>query len=228
MSRYNLLNSLRAVQLFLDRNLVTRYDISDITDIKAFNIIDKPGDTAILELNIQPLLFEFNRYSFAEYLYDSINKLYNYIESRPRIHHIVLDIQIPSIIYANIIDLKNMIELFRGIIHMVYYDQIRLHFNDMNKTATILMNYILDILSNLTYTIPLLYVSITGEYQNDIPTKHKLTDKSIDVDTLQLETNGIDIPMSLSEWIVSKINFRRLVGDTVKDVYYDQDRYEKL
>jgi hypothetical protein len=43
-----------------------------------------------------------------------------------------------------------------------------------------------------------------------------------------LELVGADIPMSLSEWIVSKINFRRLVGDTVKDVYYDQDKYEKL
>lgn len=224
MSRDNLLNSLYAVKLFLDRNLVTRYDISDI---KAFNISIESGHSIVLTLNTHTLLYQFDRYSFAEYVYDSINRLYNYIESHPRIDHIVLDISVPSRLYSNM-DLKNMKELVRGIINMIHYDQIRLHFNDMDVSATILMNYILDILSGLTYKVPLLYISITGEYHSDIPTRHNMIDKSIDVDILQLETNGIDIPMSLSEWIVSKINFRRLVGDTVKDVYYDQDKYEKL
>lgn len=248
MSRDNLLNSLYAVKLFLDRNLVTKHDNHGINAFE-FHVVS--GFMVAIMPNIHPEGYRFDRYSFAEYLYESVNRLYNYIESDPRIHTIVLDITIPSLTSYTGDELNNTMELLRGIINMVHYDHIGLTFDDMDIKSTLVMNYILLILGDLDYTLPWLHVTITGESHSIIPTKYNIIDKSINVDTLRLELNGIDIttllerfankieriplelvgadiPMSLSEWIVSKINFRRLVGDTVKDVYYDQDKYEKL
>lgn len=204
-------DSINSIKLLLDRELVTRYR----PNIDAFNFY-QDNDKVIIELNTNPYNYRFEKYSFAEYFYESIRRLHLYIKSRPNISKFILDISLPNLTHE--IDFLNMIELVRYIIDLIPYNEIRIRLNDMNDYTSKFMNTILNILSQLDYKLTLLHVFITGKYYNTIPFMFDLQ-KPISVDTLQLSTNGSDLSETTADWLSENIDFENLIDDERRKYY---------